>query len=105
VLNGALFDVIGKRLVFPGATVSVLPGEIEATLAPGERLTIIGSAGPHPIAGIVRPPMGGRRWIAFFYASTQSSSLALREPKPAGGRNERSAQGAECIPVPCSSVK
>jgi hypothetical protein len=80
VLNDVLFDVIGKRLVFPGATVSVLPGEVEATLAPGERLTIIS-------------------------ARTQSSSLALRQPEPAGGRNERSAQGAECIPVPCSSVK
>lgn len=91
-----MFDVIARELVFPGARVRLLPDEVEATLAPGERLIVTGGNGPDAITGIVRPPASGQGWIAFFYGN----AMTLGVTRPIRDQLCRDGNGVVCVDYP-----
>jgi len=92
----AAFDMISKELVYPGASVRLLPGEVVATFAPGERLTVIEGTGPGAITGVVRPPASGRGWIAFFYGN----AMTLADTRPIRDQLSRDGDGVVCVDYP-----
>jgi pimeloyl-ACP methyl ester carboxylesterase len=61
-----------SKVIYSGATQSIDAGQVRRTLRPGEELIWRETVRNERIGLIIRPPVGRRRWIVFFYGNSMT---------------------------------